>query len=101
MLEPFNELLRGPRPDPQRLLLQAAARRAVLAAALESARSAESPIALANVLAGLAAHLVELELHDDGARMRALSRAVAADFERLDQEATELELRAAPVVVPK
>lgn len=95
MLEPLRQLLRGPSPDHKRLLLQAAARRAVLAQALEAARQASSPIALADALGGLAAHLVELELHDDGARMRALSLAVAADFRRLDEEASELELQAA------
>lgn len=77
------------------LLSQAAARRLLLAQALEAAHRAASPLEVTTAFAQLAAHLVELELHDDGARMRALSLAVAADFRRLDEEASELELQAA------
>jgi hypothetical protein len=77
------------------LKLQAELRRAVLSSLLEELRSAPS---LADALAALrdeSSALLQLGLHDEAARLNALSRAVLGDVTRITNEAQQLEERSA------
>lgn len=79
---------------PQELHAQANARRALPLRLLEALRTAATP---RDAVAALKLHHVELEQlgrFDEAARLRALTRAVEADFVLIEREAVELEARA-------
>lgn len=79
---------------PQELHAQANARRALSLRLLGALRAAATP---SDAVAALKLHHVELEQlgrFDEAARLRALTRAVEADFVLIEREAVELETRA-------
>lgn len=91
-LKPLSKLSASSSED---LKLQAQLRRAVLASLFEELRSAAT---LADALGALreeSSALLQLGLHDEAARLNALSRAVLGDVTRLTSEAQQLEARSA------
>ena len=91
-LQPLSTLNSSPPAD---LRHQAQLRRTALSSLFAELRSAPT---LSEALAALreqAPTLVELGLHDEAARLSALTRAVLSDVARLSREAQQLEERSA------
>lgn len=89
-LEPMTRLSLAP---PEQLEEQARLRRALLERLLSLGRNAASPEGLVSALAAHAPALLELGLHDEAARLTALSRAVLGDVARFTSEAASIEAR--------
>lgn len=80
--------------SPGELHQQAEARHQLSLRLLQALRAASTP---RDAIAALKLHSVELEQlgrHDEAARLRALARAVEADFAQIEREAVDLHARA-------
>lgn len=80
--------------SPGDLRQQAEARRQLSTRLLQALREARTP---RDAIGALTSHGLELEQlgrYDEAARLRALARAVEADFAQVEREAIELQARA-------
>lgn len=87
-LRPVAELRNVPRDE---LVEQLRHRVTLVARFLDGLRRATSVESLGEALTAHASALVDLGMHDEAARVRAYSRAISADFVRVEKEAHAIE----------
>ena len=80
--------------SPGDLHQQAEARRKLSLRLLQALRAAGTPSEAISALTLHGRELEQLGRHDEAARLRALARAVEADFAQVERETTELQARA-------
>lgn len=95
MLPPMAPLSTLTASSPEDLEHQARLRRSLLSSMLDQLHTAPTLDAALAALRAQAASLAELGLHDEAARLAALSRAVLGDVTRITAEARQLEDRIA------